>query len=394
MSSIVPDLPLRWPARFNEIPKEVFHRRDVYELELDRIFAGPDWQMVAHRAELRTPGDYKTAQLGETPILLVHGDDGAIRGFANACTHRGVQLATCTRGHAGSLQCPYHRWEFGLDGALIGAPGSAEFPSDFRKEDYGLRPIRTAEFLGIVFITASPTAPALEEWLDDTKPYIARVLKDDGRLRFLGYQKAVYGTNWKSYSDNEGYHGPLLHAAFRLLRFPKADGVQFMTKNAHKVNSAQFPPVPHTGFLNDYSLLETYDKKSSPQNTIISLFPLSIIAHNVESISLRYAFPLGPDQTEVHYAYFGHEDDDEGMIRHRIRQGSNLAGPSGFITLEDGAVFNRIQIGAHTSGNVAFQKGVKNGEPIAAPCMLDKGDEAGNLVRWERYRTLMGFNRD
>jgi hypothetical protein len=160
------------------------------------------------------------------------------------------------------------------------------------------------------------------------------------------------------------------------------------------VNSAQFPAVPHSGFLNDYSLLETYDKKCSPQNTIISLFPLSIIAHNVESISLRYAFPLGPDQTEVHYAYFGHADDDEGMIRHRIRQGSNLAGPSGFITLEDGAVFNRLQIGSHTSGNVAFQKGVKNAEPITAPCVLDKGDEAGNLVRWERYRVLMGFVRD
>lgn len=394
MLSSAHDLSLRWPARFNEIPKEVFHRQDVYELELERIFGGPDWHMVAHRAELRNPGDYKTAQLGATPILLVHGDDGIIRVFANACTHRGVQLATCPRGHASSLQCPYHRWEFGLNGALLGAPGSTEFPSDFRKENYGLRPIRCAEYLGIVFVTGSAATPDLREWLDDTKPYIAKVLGDDGRLRFLGYQKAVYSTNWKSYSDNEGYHGPLLHAAFRLLRFPKGDGVQFMTKNAHKVNSAQFPVVPHTGFLKDYSMLEAYGANAKPQNTIISLFPLSIIAHNVDSISLRYAFPLGPDQTEVHYAYFGREDDDEGMIRHRIRQGSNLAGPSGFITLEDGAVFNRLQIGVHTSGNVAFQKGVKNGDPVMAPCVLDKGDEAGNLVRWERYRALMGFIRD
>ncbi|HEY5211090.1 MAG TPA: hypothetical protein VIJ42_16750 [Stellaceae bacterium] len=33
-------LDIRWPAKFNEIPKEVFHRADVYRLELQRIFAG------------------------------------------------------------------------------------------------------------------------------------------------------------------------------------------------------------------------------------------------------------------------------------------------------------------------------------------------------------------
>jgi phenylpropionate dioxygenase-like ring-hydroxylating dioxygenase large terminal subunit len=385
---------IRWPTRFNEIPKEVFHLREVYELELERIFRGPDWHMVAHRCELPNPGDYKTAQLGETPILLVHGEDGVIRVFANSCTHRGVQLATCHRGHAATLQCPYHRWTFKLSGELQGAPGSGEFSSEFRKQDYGLRPIRSAGYLGIIFVTASAATPDLQTWLDDTKPYIAKAVNTDGRLRFLGYQKALFSTNWKSYGDNEGYHGPLLHAAFRLLQFGKADGVQFMTRNAHKVNNSLFPQAARTAFLHDYSLLEARDPRSSAQNTVISLFPLSLIVRNLDALTLRYAFPLGPDQTEVHYAYFGHEDDDAELIQHRIRQGSNLAGPSGFVTLEDGAVFNRLQSGSHTPGTVAFQKGVKSAAPMTAPCQLERGDEAGNLIRWERYRALMGFDRE
>lgn len=384
---------LTWPARFNEIPKAVFYRADVYELELERIFRGPDWHMVAHRSELAAPGDYKTAQIGETPILLVHGDDGIIRAFANSCAHRGVQLATCSRGHTSLFQCPYHRWTFKLNGELQGAPGSGDFPASFRKEDHGLRPYRVGEYLGIIFVTGNAEAPSLEVWLDDTKPYIAKAV-GDGRLRFLGYQKALFDTNWKSYSDNEGYHGPLLHAAFRLLQFSKAEGVQFMTRNAHKVNNSRFPEAQRTGFLNDPSLLEARDPQVSAQNTVISLFPMSLIVRNLDSLTLRYSFPLGPERTEVHYAYFGHEDDDAALTRHRIRQGSNLAGPSGFVTLEDGAVFNRLQVGAHSPGTVAFQKGVKDGAVMVAPCQLDRSDEAGNLIRWERYRALMGFDRE
>jgi len=79
-------------------------------------------------------------------------------------------------------------------------------------------------------------------------------------------------------------------------------------------------------------------------------------------------------------------------VKHRVRQASNLIGPSGFISLEDGAVFNRLHVGAHSEGNVGFQKGVKG--RIEAPYTLDKGDEAGNLIRWEHYRQAMGFVRD
>ncbi len=94
----------------------------------------------------------------------------------------------------------------------------------------------------------------------------------------------------------------------------------------------------------------------------------------------------------MHYAYFAHADDDAELVQHRIRQASNLIGPSGFISLEDGAVFNRLHVGSASDGNVAFQKGVRG--PIAAPYTLDKGDEAGNLIRWEHYRQAMGFARD
>ena len=79
------------------------------------------------------------------------------------------------------------------------------------------------------------------------------------------------------------------------------------------------------------------------------------------------------------------------MYNHRLHQASNLLGPSGLISLEDGAVFNRLHRGSNTLGTVAFQKGAD--EVLSAPCFVEQNDEASNLIKWERYREIMGFRR-
>ena len=386
-----PPVNLQWPLKFNEIPKEVFQREDIYRRELERIFRGPEWHLVAHRAEVAEPGGYKSTFIGETPILIVHGEDGKVRVFSNSCTHRGVLLKNCGRGVARELNCPYHRWAFNLQGEMTGAPGIKDFPPDFAKENYGLRQLRYEEFHGLVFATFSREAPPLDEYLGETKPYLIKAVGGDRGLKLLGYQKVIFDANWKEYNDNDGYHGPLLHTAFRLLQWPKGQGVQFVTAQAHKVNSVQFGGPPTTGFLKDATLVESRDKSGPPSNTVIVFYPLSQMFRNLDVVNIRYAFPLSPHQTEVHYAYFSQGDDDAAMAHHRVRQASNLLGPSGFISLEDGAVFNRAHIGSRTAGTVAFQKGFTG--PIQAPIEVKKDDESSNLIRWERYRQSMGFDR-
>ena len=44
-------------------------------------------------------------------------------------------------GIAKSLQCRYHGWTYGLDGSLRACPEMEE-TEDFRKEDFGLVPVR------------------------------------------------------------------------------------------------------------------------------------------------------------------------------------------------------------------------------------------------------------
>src|SRR3546814_16104706 len=68
-------LDLDWPHNFNEIPKEVFVRKDVYDTELQRIFHGEEWHPVCHESEIPERGDFKTFRLASIPLIIARGVD-------------------------------------------------------------------------------------------------------------------------------------------------------------------------------------------------------------------------------------------------------------------------------------------------------------------------------
>ena len=389
MSNFTP--PIRWPAEFNTLPQDIFHRRDVYEIELERIFYGPEWHPIGHAAEIPRKGDFKTFKIGERPVLMVREGDDEIRVFLNSCPHRGTMIETCPRGHAARFQCPYHRWTFNIDGRLIAAPGMEEFPADFRKEDYGLKQVRSAMAFGVVFATFSDNPPDFDEYLGEVKPYIGTICGSGDDLKLIGYQKARFATNWKEYSDNENYHAPLLHGAFQILKLGSLPGTAFTSAYGHKVGTSGLKEAGNSSFMSDPQLLTSKDPTCEPRTLIVSIYPMTLFAKHLDTINLRFGFPVSPDEVEIHYAYFVHASDSEELVRHRIWQSSNLMGPSGFISLEDGSVFSRIHAGSFSGSTVAFQKGYSG--PIEGPYEPGKGDEAGNLIRWERYRKIMEFDR-
>jgi phenylpropionate dioxygenase-like ring-hydroxylating dioxygenase large terminal subunit len=385
--------PVRWPAKLNEVPKEIFDREDVFQRELERIFYGPEWHPVAHLGEIPNPGDFKTFHVGERPLLVVHSQDGQVRVFYNACSHRGTLLETTTRGHKTEFECPYHRWLFDSTGALRGCPGKDDFAPSFRQEDYGLEQLRTAIVGGLIFTTLHPDTPDIDAWLGRTKPALLQLLGGDGRLRLLGYQKVSYDCNWKAYVDNDGYHAPLLHLAFKMLNWQGGGGTQFATENGHLAFQSELKVPNNPGFLRDPSLIEFRGTHTSKGSVIVALNPLTVMTKHLDMINVRFAVARSLLKTEVHYAYFAHADDDEAMVTHRLRQSSNMLGPCGMVSMEDASIFLRVQQGNRTPGNAVFQKGVKRER---GDIWLDfkQNDEAGNLPKWEYYRRVMGFERE
>jgi phenylpropionate dioxygenase-like ring-hydroxylating dioxygenase large terminal subunit len=392
MEFSMPQPQIDWPRHYNEIPKEAFTRKDVYAAELERIFYGTEWHPVAHESEVPNPGDFKTTKLVDVPLLVARGQDGTVRVFYNACSHRANQLETAPLGNKAEFECPYHRWLFSTAGELVGCPNQREFQPGFDRKDYPLAQPRMESYLGLIFVTMSPETEPLDSFLGDSRKTLAQLMGGDGRLKLLGYQKVRYDTNWKSYTDNDGYHAPLLHQAFSMLNWQGGKGRQFTaTKRGHIMFESELSVASGENFLQDPSLIAFKGQDPSVGSRIVSLFPTFVSTKHLDVINLRFATPVAPDKVEVHYAYFSHLDDDADLELHRLRQSSNLLGPCGLISMEDASVFHRIHIGNHTPGNAIFQKGVKDHGPVGND--FKQNDETGNLPRWEYYRQAMGFVR-
>ena len=394
-------VPRTWPSRFNEAPKWAVEDASVFEREIERIFEGPLWHVVGHVAELDSPGRFKTVTLGRTPLILVHGASGEIRAFHNSCAHRGTMVETRFRGHADGFECPYHRWLYGLDGHLERCPGENDFPVSFDRSRHGLATAHAATFAGIIFASLHDRPPPLEEWLGSIRDALRAAMGEDGRLRLLGYQKVEFGANWKVYIDDEGYHAPLLHRAFQLLQWRGGEGSQRRDPNGHRITRTRSGARPDTRLLRDPELI-AYRGGNGPRNKfadqgagslLVTPWPLGAVMNHLDVINIRLANPVDPVRTEVHYAYFAHADDAPDMARHRLRQSSNLIGPSGFISLEDGAVFARIQRGLHSRPDTTRYVRGWSDDPDYDPYAVSQNDETTNTVWWEVYRRTMGFER-
>lgn len=383
---------LEWPRNYNEVPKAAFIRKEVYAEEIKRIFHGEEWHPIAHESELPEPGNFKTLRLAGIPLLIARDEKGEVRVFYNACSHRGSQLETAVMGSKTEFECPYHRWLFSANGDLVGCPNPREFTPGFDRADYPLAQPRFDSFYGLIFVTFSDKTGPLLEFLGDSGETLRQLMAGDGRLKLLGYQKVRYDTNWKSYADNDGYHAPLLHQAFGMLNWQGGKGRQFAaTERGHLCFESALSVASGPSVLKDTDVIAFKGQDPSVGSRIVMLFPTFVSTKHLDVINLRYATPIDEETTEVHYAYFAHQDDDEDMVRHRLRQSSNLLGPCGLISMEDASIFHRIHIGNHTPGNAIFQKGVR--DPLKLESEFLQNDESGNLPRWEYYRSVMGFER-
>src|SRR6188768_1781003 len=128
----------------------------VFAREKEQIF-GRTWQLVARLDDLARPGDFVPATILDEPIVITHGLDGELHGYYNVCRHRAGQVAL-SKGNRKSLQCRYHGWTYGLDGALRAAP-EMEDTEGFDKSEFGLLPVRVDRWGPFVFANLDESAP-------------------------------------------------------------------------------------------------------------------------------------------------------------------------------------------------------------------------------------------
>lgn len=236
-------VPLAAPEPGRNLPPAAFTSRAVFEREERAVFAR-SWVHVADLVDLPGPGSYLAASIGRTPVLLIRDRaSGELRGFLNACRHRGAQLVdgrgTCER----QLRCPYHAWSYGTDGSLIGVPHRDEFTCELAGMD--LVPVRVGVVGPLVFACLDPAAPPLDEWVGGLPAALAEVGAAGWDLAWqLEYEVAA---NWKLFVENanDGYHIPFVHDVLTDVLVPDSGVTTLEPHSAYSwaaINPAYVPP--------------------------------------------------------------------------------------------------------------------------------------------------------
>src|ERR1700756_295891 len=182
----------------------------IAELENRTIFSRT-WQMLGRIDQVEEPGQFVAATLAGEPIVAVRGNDDVLRAFFNVSRHHAPAVVTEPCGQAQLLHCPYHGWNYGLDGSLKGMP---EFDGvkNFERQENGLVPVKAEIWEAFVFVTLDPKAQSLHDFLGGLVKRCAPL----GLAKLHYFDTRVYeiACNWKVFVDNYldgGYHVPHLH---------------------------------------------------------------------------------------------------------------------------------------------------------------------------------------
>jgi anthranilate 1,2-dioxygenase large subunit/terephthalate 1,2-dioxygenase oxygenase component alpha subunit len=401
-----------WPLEgLTRVPYWIYSDADVYAQEQERIFRGPTWSFLCLEAELPGPGTYRTSSLGEMPVVVTRDAGGKLNAFENRCAHRGSLLCLNDSGAAKEIVCVYHNWSYDLAGNLTGVAfrrgigGKGGMPADAKPEQHAPRKLRLATLAGLVFGTLSPATPPLEDYLGpEIAARVRRVMRAPAKL--LGGYSQMLPSNWKLYMENvkDSYHASLLHTfftTFRLNRLSQKGGIIVSESGGNHISYSMAADVAGKEYeearmrsanagltLEAPELLHSVDEFGDGIGLqILSVFPTFVLQQIRNSLAVRRVVPLGLERTELVWTCFGFTSDDPEMTERRLRQ-ANLIGPSGFISMEDGAATGFVQRGVRGAPDVdsVVEMG---GSSVASD--ENRVTEASVRGFWKAYRQQMGL---
>ena len=130
-----------------------------------------------------------------------------------------------------------------------------------------------------------------------------------------------------------------------------------------------------------------FDEQTS--NNIHTLFPSTVIQQIHNTLAVRQVLPKSAGEFELVFHFFGYADDDADLRQLRLKQ-ANLAGPAGYISMEDTEATELVQraIESCEAGDSSYM------------AMGDEHHDQGtsliteHMIRsfWRGYRGLMGWD--
>lgn len=319
------------------LPGIMFYDRDLYELEVERIFR-KEWLYVARVEELPDPGDYVSVEIAGEPIMVVRGEDGQIRALSRVCVHKyadvlGEETMPC--GKVERFLCPYHSWSYGLDGKLTGAPFMRDSKLFQREKDsYRLPEYRVAIWQGFVFVNFDPDATDLVPRLAEVDEILDGYDLADWRI----VDRIDWGetpVNWKLVMDNgrECYHHQGTHKHSLEFTWPTRLVVTETTDSREwYYQRIMASPEGAGGREEEFDLTPLATSRPAPGLSayqrshllLIGIYPTFFMVPGPDlTVVFRY-FPTGPEAHRMDIGLLAHEalldDPDFPAAKDAVRE--------------------------------------------------------------------------
>jgi phenylpropionate dioxygenase-like ring-hydroxylating dioxygenase large terminal subunit len=283
-----------------DIPYERYTSREFFERELEQLWPKV-WQWACREEHIPEPGDYIVYDVGPYSVLVCRTENHEIKAYRNSCMHRGTKLKPAnSSGFSKSIRCPYHGWEWNLDGSLKSFPCEWDFPH-VNPDEVGLSAVRAETWGGFVFVNLDPSAPALLDYLHPLPDHIdSRVFEE--RYVAQHIQKEL-NCNWKIASEAflEAYHVMETHS--QLMRSNGDANTQYDIYGDHVnrlVNVAGTPSFMLEETLSEQEILDVFlvgDRDDVADKLVV---PEGGTARRVMAQHFRDSVgSTGPDLSEV-----------------------------------------------------------------------------------------------
>jgi phenylpropionate dioxygenase-like ring-hydroxylating dioxygenase large terminal subunit len=326
------------------LPGWVYHDSEYFRVEMARLIR-PSWQIVCHANEIAEAGEWRTLEILGESILVIRGDDGTARAFANVCRHRGSRLVDGEAGCAKRLTCPYHAWTYASDGRLVGVPQREDYPG-LDPASLGLAPVALENWRGFLFVRLEGGGPSVAEMMapheSEVAPHRFEDLQAIGRITMRPRD-----VNWKNVADNysDGLHIKVAHPGLTRL----FGGDYRIEAGAHVDRmSGELVERPSSN-LSERAYQALLPAEAGRTWLYFKLWPNVAIDIYPDQVDFMHFVPVGPTRTmirEVSYALPGAgramraarylnwrinrrvNDEDTALIR-RVQQGmaSSLYAP-------------------------------------------------------------------
>ena len=208
---------------------------EIYELELEKIIFR-NWIVVGHESEFPEPGDFRVLKVANESAIIVRGNDGELKGFANVCRHRGSLVCLEQEGHADKFECPYHGWMYDADGNLFAA---RDMPEDFDMKAHSLKPVSVGVVHGMVLACFSDDPMPLDDCIRD----LAEPMETLGfkNVKVAARKDYEIPANWKLSVENytECYHCAPAHPEYAVMHTMMLDDEKLERVQKHMYDNME-----------------------------------------------------------------------------------------------------------------------------------------------------------